>query len=306
MELMTIFYSLQLFIFLKGEIYLLYYLDEFQLYMLSDKSSENTIKNYIPDIEKMFMFINKEPLELKRLDVVSFINSLETQELNAKTINRKIYAIYKYIQFLDSEYDYRINLNIKKLKMKIGMQEYGRNVLSKTDFKRIVNASIKDGNILVTTLLMAFYLTGMRVSEVLKIKIKDINQKEILVVGKGRKQRYVAIPDELRKLFKEYAATRRDSKEEFLFINKTKDSRLSAWMCDYWIKSYASDTKVELKKAHCHNIRHLFCYICINERGMTIDEVAQRVGHSDINITKIYTKRTRKQLVDDARNFKLE
>ncbi|MBZ9635601.1 tyrosine-type recombinase/integrase [Clostridium sp. FP1] len=287
---------------------MLNYIDEFELYMKADKNSENTIKNYIPDIEKMLTFLNKDPLDIKSMDIANFINSLEAQELNAKTINRKIYAIYKYIQFLNSEYDFKINFNIKKMKMKIGMQEYGRNVLNKTDFKRIVNASIRDKNILVTTLLMTFYLTGMRVSEVLSIKIKDTNEKEIKVVGKGRKQRFVAIPDELRKLFKEYAATsiRRESKQKFLFINKTKDSRLSSWMCDYWIKRYASDTKVELKKAHCHNIRHLFCYVCINERGMTIDEVAQRVGHSDINITKIYTKRTRKQLVDDARNFKLE
>lgn len=190
---------------------MLNYLDEFELYMKADKNSENTIKNYIPDIEKMLAFLNKEPLEIKRMDIVNFITSLEQQELNAKTINRKIYAVYKYMQFLDSEYNFRINFNIKKLKMKIAMQEYGRNVLNKTDFKRILNASIREGNILFTTLLMTFYLTGMRLSEALNIKIKDINEKEIDVIGKGRKQRFIPIPDELRKYFKEYAATRRGS-----------------------------------------------------------------------------------------------
>lgn len=274
--------------------------------MQEDNSSSNTIKNYLPDVEKFLKFINKDPTELGRMDAVKYIKMLEEQELNAKTINRKIYAIYKFIQFLNSEYNTRINFNIKKLKMRIGKQEYAKNPLTKTDFKRILNAAIKDENIIFSTLLMTLYLTGMRISEALEIKLKEIKKKEILVTGKGRKQRYVPIPDELRKSFKEYAVFRKKSKQEYLFINRENDSPLSAWMSDYWIKKYARQTKVEVKRAHCHNIRHLFCYICIKERGMSIEELAPLVGHSDINITKIYTRKTRKQLYENIKDFKLE
>lgn len=274
--------------------------------MNTDNDSSNTIKNYLPDVKKFLDFINKDPTDVTRMDAIKYINILQRQELNAKTINRKIYAIYKFIQYLNSECSLNINFNVKKLKMRIGKQEYGRNVLTKTDFKRILNASVKDKNIMFSTLLMTLYLTGMRISEALDIKLKEINKKEITVFGKGRKQRYVAIPDELRKYFREYAKYRKESKQEYLFLNVEKDTRLTAWMADYWIKKYARQTKVEIKRAHCHNIRHLFCYICINERGMSIDEVAQLVGHSDINITKIYIKKTRKQLFDNIRDFKLD
>lgn len=282
------------------------YLEEFERYMQFDNNSSNTIKNYLPDVEKFLRFIDKDPMGVTRMDVINFINTLQKQELNAKTINRKVYAIYKFIQYLNSDCNLNINFNVKKLKMRIGKQEYGRNVLTKTDFKRILNAALRDSNIMFVTLLMTLYLTGMRISEALALKLKDTKQKEINVVGKGRKQRYVAIPDELRKYFREYAAYRKNSNQEYLFLNREVDTRLTAWMADYWIKRYASKTKVELKKAHCHNIRHLFCYTCINELGMSIDEVAQLVGHSDINITKIYIKKTRKQLFENIRDFKLE
>ncbi len=282
------------------------YLEEFELYMKMDNNSSNTIKNYLPDVKKFLDFINKDPTELNRMDVVKFVKDLEYKGLNAKTINRKIYAIYKFMQYLNSECNLNTNFNVKKMKMKIGKQEYGRNVLTKTDFKRIFNISVKDNNEMFTTLLMTLFLTGMRISEALNIKVKDINKKEMLVTGKGRKQRYVPIPDDLRKYFREYMKVRQNSKQEYLFINKEKNTRLSSWMSDYWIKRYARLTKVELKRAHCHNIRHLFCYICINERGMSIEEVAQLVGHSDINITKIYIKKTRKQLQDNMKDFKLE
>lgn len=281
------------------------YREEFKFYMQEDNTSINTMKNYLPDVEKFLTFINKDPIEVNRIDVIKFINNLKDQELNAKTINRKIYAIYKFIQFLNSYYGLKINFNIKNLKMRIAKQEYGRDLLTKTDFKRILNAACKNEDVMFSTLLLTLYLTGMRISEALNIKLKDIKKKEIIVTGKARKQRYIPIPDDLRKHFRKYAAYRKDSKEEYLFINK-HGRRLTEWMADYYIKRYASKTKVELKRAHCHNVRHLFGYVCINEKGMTIDEVAQLMGHSDINITKIYIKKTRKQLQESMKNFKLE
>jgi integrase/recombinase XerD len=281
------------------------YIEEFKLYMKMDNNSENTVKNYVPDVEKMLDFINKDPLQLNKMDIVNYTNMLQDKEFNAKTINRKLYAVYKFVQFLSSKYSVNIDFKIKKMKMRIEKQEYTRNALTKTDFKRVLHAAFNDNNIMFYTLLMTLYYTGMRISEALDIKVKDTNKKEILVVGKDRKQRYVFFPDELKKQFKKYIAER-DSKKEYLFINREKDTRLTEWMADYWFKKYASKTKVELKKAHCHNVRHLFCYICLNERGMKIDEVAQLAGHSNINTTMIYTKKTKKELLNDVKDFKIE
>lgn len=283
------------------------YLKDFEFYMMNDNSSQNTINNYLADVEKMLVYLKKEPNQIERMDIVNYINQLrnQDQELNAKTINRKIYAVYKFTQYLNYKCGLNLNLNVKKLKMRIEKQEYARNMLSKTDFKRILNAAEKDNNWVFYTLLLALYLTGMRISEALNLKVKDSTKKEILVTGKGRKQRYVFPPDRLRKQFKIYLSER-NSDSEYIFLNKNKDSRLTEWMADYWIKKYARQTKVDIKKAHCHNIRHLFCYICINERGKTVDETAQLAGHSDINVTAGYTLKTKKQLIDDVKNFDLD
>lgn len=281
-------------------------LNDFKEYMLADKRSINTIKNYVSDIKKMLNFVDKQPIELNKIDIIKYDNFLEENDFNAKTINRKLYAINKFIEFINDIYDLDISFNIKKIKMNVAKQEYGRNVLTKTDYKRILNAAIKDMNVMFVTVLQTMYLTGMRISEVLQIRTSDINKKEITVIGKGRKQRYVPIPKELNKQFRVYMKNRKKSKESFLFLNRKNDSRLNAWMCNYWIKKYARQTKVEIKRAHCHNIRHLFCYVALNERGMNIDEVAQLVGHGDINITKIYTNRNRQELLSDIKDFKLE
>lgn len=282
------------------------YIKEFQSYMMLDKCSIKTIDNYLSDVSKFIEFCgNKPPIEISKFDIVNYSNHLEVQKLDAKTINRKLYAVYKFVNYLNDTYNCNINIDIRKIKMKITNQEYGRNVLSKTDFKRILNAAIKDENILFVTLLYTLYFTGMRISEALDIKVKDTKYKEIQAVGKGRKQRYVPVPDELKKHFRQYLAVR-ESSSEYLFINKKNGRRLSAWMSDHWIKKYARHSKVDLKKAHCHNIRHLYCYIMINEKGMDIAEVAQLVGHSDINITRIYNNRTRKQLFEDIRELTLD
>lgn len=280
------------------------YLKEFAVYMREDNDSEKTIKIYVPVIKKMLFYLDKNPLKMNKMDVVNYIAEIKKQTQNAKTVNKKIYAIYKFVQFLNSNYGLDLSFKIKKMKMRIEKQEYARNALTKTDFKRILNAAYRDENVMFYTLLITLYLTGMRISEALNLKVKDISKSEILVWGKGNKQRTVFIPDDLKKQFKKYMAVR-DSKQEYLFINK-RGTRITEWMANYYIKKYASQTKVELKRAHCHNIRHLFCYICINERGMKVDEVAQLAGHSNINTTMIYTKKTKKQLLDDIKNFKIE
>lgn len=273
--------------------------------MKMDNSSYKTIVNYISDVEKMLNYLNKRPDQIEKMDILNFIADLKEHDLNAKTINRKIYAIYKFTQYLNTKYNLNLYLNVKKLKMRIEKQEYARNMISKTDFKRILNAAEKDNNRVFYTLLLTLYLTGARISEALNLRVKDSNKKEILVTGKGCKQRYIFPPDRLRKEFKIYLSER-NSDNEYIFLNKKKNSRMTEWMADHWIKKYASETKVDIKKAHCHNIRHLFCFICINERGKTVDETAQLAGHSDVNVTAGYTLRTRKQLINDVKNFDLD
>lgn len=284
--------------------------------MRKDRCSKNTIKAYIADVKKFLEFTDKNPQEIDEIDVVEYSEFLEeilvdskgekNKLLSAKTINRKLYAIFKYTNFLNEKFNINIVLNMKRLKMKITVVDYGINILTKAEFKKLVTGALKDKNIMFATILRTMIFTGMRISEVLKITVNDINKEYYQIRGKGRKMRTVPFPLELRAYFNEYMKVRKSKYEDetALFLN-TRSNPVTAWTCHQCMQKYARKVKVNLRKAHCHNVRHLFAWICLNEKGMSITSVALLLGHSNINTTKIYLNETEKEIIKGMQNFDL-
>ncbi|WP_145993169.1 tyrosine-type recombinase/integrase [Tepidibacter mesophilus] len=179
--------------------------------------------------------------------------------------------------------------------IKIQKQEYLDELLEMTDFDRLVRIAIREKDLRAVALFYALYLTGMRVSEVLQLKVSDVANDYITVIGKGEKARDVPITDDLREYIKDYIRDRKQPIGGSLFVNKNNDNVMSRQSIDNLIKKYAGMAKVKLSKAHAHNFRHL-AGIRMMEEGFTIDEVADVLGHGNINTTRIYTRKTKKQL----------
>jgi integrase/recombinase XerD len=137
------------------------------------------------------------------------------------------------------------------------------------------------------------------VSEILQLTIHDVESKNIVIVGKGNKRREVFIPDVLRDIWKEYL-THRNKKSSKLFTGQR--GAINRHTVHKIIKRYAKFTNIDLSKAHAHVLRHMYGKN-LADREVSIDTIADLLGHSNINITRIYTRKTKQELLDIVNKF---
>lgn len=267
------------------------YLNQFADYLRAAERSENTISGYLSDLKQFEAFLGKDASELVQEDINNFKDLLKEKGLKMKTINRKLVSIKQYVDFLNIEYGQSIMVRIKQEKQQ--RQEYLEDMLDRNDFKKMVNAANTAKDMRAKALFYTLYYTGARVSEMLQIKITDIEQEYIWVKGKGDKHRQLFISSKVRTAWVEYLKVRKEN-SEFLFTGQRGE--ISRQTVHNTIKKYAGLSGVDNDKAHAHSFRHLFCKSMI-EKGMSIDTVADLAGHSDINTTRVYTRKTKPELM---------
>ena len=134
----------------------------------------------------------------------------------------------------------------------------------------------------------------MRVSEMLQLTVEDVGRDTITINGKGSKRREVFMANKLQKILREYLKDRK-SEEQALFVGQR--GPINRQTVDSIIKEYAGYIRLKKTKAHAHNFRHLFCKMAL-ENGLDISTVADLAGHTDLNTTRIYTRKTKKELLD--------
>jgi integrase/recombinase XerD len=263
----------------------------------SEDKSKNTISYYITDLKQFDKFINnKDIVAIKNADVLNFKKNLSELNLKPKTVNRKLLSIKQFMEWINSNEEIDIKVFLKIKLYKIQEQEYLEELLEMTDFERLSRMAQRENDLRALAIFNTLYLTGVRVSEMLQFKVQDINKDFVNVIGKGEKSRDVPIPDKLKDYLKDYVRERNQSISGHLFVNKNNDNSMSRQSIDRIIKNYAGMAKVKLSKAHAHNFRHL-SGIRMIEEGLSIDEVADILGHGNINTTRIYTRKTKKELL---------
>jgi integrase/recombinase XerD len=268
------------------------YIEEFCDYLKKRELSANTISSYRSDIVQFFDFIKKSPGEIDKHDIKNYNSYLEENELNVSSINRKLITINSFIDFLNDEHDMGITARTKKIKRQ--NQQYLDDILDKEDFDKLINSAREQKDRRAEVLFYTLYLTGMRVSEVLQLDVEDANKSYITIKGKGSKYRTIFIPAKLQEILKEYAEGR-EGKGEKLFTGQR--GPINRQTVHNIIKKYAKIANIKSDVAHAHNFRHLYC-LSLVEKGLTIDVVADLAGHSNINTTRIYTRKTKEQLIN--------
>jgi len=167
-------------------------------------------------------------------------------------------------------------------------------MMSVADFKRLVRFAELANDHRAVAVFYTLFLTGMRVSEMLQLTLENSKDSIISVRGKGTKYRKIFIPVKLKKYWANYLRVREDTDPVAFFTGPC--GAMNRQTVHRMTKKYAGRARVKLKKAHAHNFRHL-CALEMIRNGLTISEVADILGHSDINITRIYTRKTEKQLL---------
>ncbi|MGK0468959.1 MAG: integrase/recombinase XerD [Clostridium sp.] len=220
------------------------YVDDFKDYLFEEEKSENTIKSYANDIEQFLNIINKDEYEIVKKDIIIFKKALRNEKISTHTINRKLTAVNRYIKFLNDKKDLKIIVEIKK--EKIQRSKFLKEILSKTDYRRMIGVAERKNDKRAVAIFKCLYLTGMRVSEALQLDPVDASKTKLYVQGKGKKDRMVIIPAELNKALKEYLEVRVNTGDK-LFTGKC--GNLNRQGVHYIIKIYAGKAKVKLSRA---------------------------------------------------------
>ena len=275
-------------------------LEKYLEYLKFNKNySENTLINYEKDIKEYLDFLNREYLslyEVKYSDIRFLLDYYDSLNLKSISIRRKISSLkgfYKYLgrcgKVLDNPFSYvTLPKKEKKLPQYLNYNEI-LEIFDSIDTSTLLGLR----NRLIMELL---YATGIRVSELINIKIKDIDMsdKSITVTGKGNKMRIVFFNDVCKKYLQKYIEESSNiRKDDYLILNNLGDG-ITARGIRTIINDVILKTSI-IKNIHPHTLRHTFATHLLNN-GCDLLTVQELLGHSSISTTGIYTHVTKEHI----------
>ncbi|MFY0605153.1 MAG: site-specific tyrosine recombinase XerD [Cyclobacteriaceae bacterium] len=290
------------------------YIKQFHSYLKLERSmAANSVDAYVRDVTKLRQFFeikNRDvsPLKVSQgdlIDFLEFITELNLSPYSHARILSGIKAFYKFMLYEDLiDHDPSELLEAPKI---------GRKLPDTLDFHEIekifsaIDVST-DAGIRNRAMLETLYSSGLRVTELIELKISNIYFDEgfIRVVGKGSKERLVPIGREALKhikLYRDHVRRHQEIKkgqEDFLFLNR-RGSKISRVTVFTVIKDLA--IKAEIKKSISpHTFRHSFATHLI-EGGADLRAVQEMLGHESITTTEIYTHLDRDYLKQVIHEF---
>lgn len=289
------------------------YIKSYQSYLQIERGlSKNTIENYTFDIIRLCEFLNQNQIEISPINISEetlnqFIYAL-SKEVNARSQSRIISGLKSFFSYLIFE-DYRSDNPL----MLIESPKIGRKLpdfLSLEDIDKLIaaiNLETNEGE-RNRAMLETLYACGLRVSELVALKISDLYFDEgfIKVTGKGNKERFVPIEKHTKKLINFYKNTNRNAikiqkgHEDTLFLNR-RGKKLTRAMIFTIIKDLA--LKINLNKTISpHTFRHSFASHLL-ENGADLRAIQIMLGHESITTTEIYLHLDRTKLSEIINNF---
>ena len=262
---------------MKGKILTSNQIAAFAVYLKSEEKSENTIEKYIRDVRAFTAYMGNA--EITKEAVIAYKNKLLSEGYAVRSINSMIASINSLFAFLGWQ-----NLTVKSLKLQRQIYCPEEKELTKAEYMRLVNTAKQKGNERLNLLIQTICGTGIRVSELQYITVEAVKCGEAVVSLKG-KTRSVFIVRELQKKLLRYAAEQKiTSGAIFITRNGKPMSRTNIWR---EMKSLCEQAGVNPQKVFPHNLRHLFARTFYGIEK-DIAKLADILGHSSINTTRIY------------------
>jgi integrase/recombinase XerD len=285
---------------------------DFEIFLRLEKSlSENSIEAYLNDVSKLELYFSGQgktssPGQVTYNDLKEFLVWYNKSSQNARTQARVLSGIRAFFRYLLIEGT--INENPASLieSPKIGLKL--PEVLSVEEIDRLIEAidlSKPEGH-RNKAIIETLYGAGLRVSELVNLRITDIHFAEgfVIVTGKGSKQRLVPISTKALKEIELYRQERNFlpviSDKNILFLNR-RGGKLSRVMIFTVIKDLAARSGIK-KKISPHTFRHSFATHMV-EAGADLRAVQEMLGHESILTTEIYTHIDRSYLKDTLMMF---
>jgi integrase/recombinase XerD len=289
------------------------YIKEYQNYLKLERGlSKNTIDNYTFDIEKLVLFItqkeiNISPIHITEEVIQQFIYEMASQ-VNPRSQSRLISGLKSFFNYLIFE-DYRNDTPLELIEV----PKTGRKLpdtLSTIEIDSLIQAidlSTPEGE-RNKAMLETLYSCGLRVSELISLKLSDLFFEEgfIKIMGKGNKQRFVPVGKSTIKIVTSYVNQVRvhlsiqKNFEDTLFLNR-RGRQLTRAMVFTIIKNLA--IKINLNKTISpHTFRHSFATHLL-ENGADLRSIQLMLGHESITTTEVYMHLDRKFLSEVLNNY---
>lgn len=265
-------------------------IQRFNEHLLEEERSQVTIEKYNRDIAALRRFADGR--EINKELVIAYKRHLIESDYAERSVNSMLAAINSLFQFLEW-YDCRV----KSIKLSPEIYRPEEKELTQKEYERLVNTAMEQGREKLAVILQTICGTGIRISELQFVTVEAVKRGEAKVHCKG-KSRKVFIVDDLKKLLLDYIK-KHHIKAGTIFLSKngTPMNRTTVWR---EMKSLCKAAKVNPSKVFPHNLRHLFARV-FYKLEKDIAKLADILGHSSINTTRIYiisTGREHKQKME--------
>ena len=260
------------------------FLKKIEVELKISKNSEYTVRNYLSENIRLLNFTKKQPDEIDEDDVKMYIAENLSDRASMSIILFLSAIRYAYSNILKND----ITLGIKRPKR----EKHLPTVLTKEEIKKMLGAVDTKKSKLMISLI---YACGMRVSEIINLKIQDLNFEERIgniLQAKGKKDRVFNLPNFLFNNLKKQVKKQKEKNQEFLFSGPK--GKLSPRNIQKIVSNVAKKAGIK-KDVHCHTLRHSFATHLL-ENNVDIRKIQELLGHSDLSTTQIYTHVSREEL----------
>ena len=270
--------------------------------------SKNTADSYRSDLDKFLIYLKKQKINsfknTTKKDIINYLEYLNNNN-SVASVARKLTTIKNFYTYLTKIEYIKINITegIERPKLSKKLPQ----VLTIEEVDKLLDIPLNSAfDYRNKAMLELMYGTGLRISELLDLKLGDIDFENCIVrcLGKGNKERIVPIGEYVIFYLNAYLEHRpillKKRKNEYLFLNSRGD-KLSRFSFFKILKSILKSKNIN-KNISPHSLRHSFA-THILEGGGDLRSIQELLGHSDISTTKIYTHISNKQLKEDYEKF---
>lgn len=244
--------------------------------------TDRTIENYKNCLGMFFREIQKEVENVTTNDIRYFLAMKKERDkasdCHVDNLRRVLSSFFTWC--VEEEY---IEKNPVSRVKKVKVEKYVKKAFSDIEVEKLRQAAM--GDLRTQALLEVLLSTGCRISEVYNINIGDVNGDEIIVKGKGKKERIVYLNAKARISLENYLKSRKDDNKALFVSEQKPHNRLKTNGMEYKIRELGRKAGVE--DTHPHRFRRTAATNALN-RGMPIDQVSIMLGHSNIQTTTIY------------------
>lgn len=261
-------------------------LDEWINEQTYQEYSNNTLNQYKANVLKFLNWLSDDE-NITKDTTIKYKEYLYSLNPRPKTssINTWIIELNKFLKWLKLD-----DLTIKKIKQQT--KNSNEEVLSISDYKRLLRISKSIGNMKLYYIMKVLAMTGIRISELKFFTVESIKSNYIPAFNKG-KERNLIVRQDLARELKKYC---RDNniKTGCIFKGENQDKLVFSTI---WrqMKKVSGKARVNKNKVHAHSFRHLFAQVFLEEYSDNITELADILGHNSLETTRLYTRTSNAQ-----------